>query len=83
MVNGRSQNSPSTFNVEDTSVRPDVLVVTDQGATGISREGSLSSTGETEEERDISVRSLVGRRVKRKVAEFDRLKVVLRGWYNV
>jgi len=56
-----------------------VFVVTDESTTRIGRESSLSSTGETEEERDVSIGTLVGRRVKRKVAEFHGLKVVLHG----
>lgn len=54
-----------------------MFVVTDESTTRIGRESSLSSTGETEEEGDVSIGTLVGRGVKRKVAEFDGLKVVL------
>ena len=41
-----------------------MLVVTDQGTLGVSRQGGLASTGETEEDGDIAVLALVGRRVE-------------------
>lgn len=50
----------ATLDVEDTAVRPAVLVVTDEGTVGVGREGGLASTRETEEEGDIAVLALVG-----------------------
>lgn len=68
----------STFNVENTFVRPDVLVVSDELASGIGREGSLSSAGETEEQGDIAVVDTdIGRRVQRQLSELHGLQVVL------
>lgn len=71
----------STLNVEDTSVGPDVLVVTDQETVGVSRKGGLSGSGETEEEGDVAGLAvgrlgLVGRGVKGELAELDGLEVV-------
>lgn len=66
----------TTLDVEDTSVGPDVLVVSDELTRGVRREGRLSGARETEEERD-SAGALVGRRVEREIAELDRLQVVL------
>ena len=43
------------LDVEDTSVRPDVLVVTDEQASRISAERSLSRSGQAEEECDITL----------------------------
>lgn len=54
-----------------------MFVVTDESTTRVGRESGLSSSGETEEEGDIAIGTLVGRRVKGKVAEFDGLEVVL------
>lgn len=50
----------ATLDVEDTAVGPAVLVVTDQGTVGVSREGGLASAGKTEEESDVAVLALVG-----------------------
>lgn len=44
----------ATLNVENSVVCPDVLVITDQGTLGISRECGLSGTRETEEQCNIS-----------------------------
>lgn len=54
----------AALNVEDATVAPAVLVVTDQGTLGVGRESGLASTGETEENGDIAVVTLVGGRVK-------------------
>ena len=54
----------SSLNVEDTTVRPAVLVVTDQGTVGVGREGGLAGTRQTEEEGDVAVLALVGGGVK-------------------
>lgn len=67
----------STLDVEDSFVGPNVLVVSNELSQRVSREGSLSSSGETEEESNIPVDSLVGGGVKRKLSEFDGLEVVL------
>lgn len=53
----------ATLDVEDTTVRPAVLVITDQLAVGVSRESGLAGTGKTEENGDISILALVGGRV--------------------
>ena len=68
----------TTLNVENTSVGPDVLVVTDKQTVGVGGKSRLSGTGETEEEGNVAVVSLglVGGRVKRKLAKLDRLQVV-------
>lgn len=64
----------SALNVEDTGVRPNVFVVADQKTVGIRRKSRLPSARETEEEGDITILDPnVGRRVKRKLPEFDRL----------
>jgi hypothetical protein len=87
----------TTLNVEDTVVRPDMLVVTNQLSPRVRRKGPVSGTssiirmhmrkasgderlasaGKTEKERHIAVLALVGRRVQGKLAELDRLQVVL------
>lgn len=53
-----------TLDVENTCIRPAVLIVTDQISVGVGRKGSLSSPGKSEEDSDISVLALIGRRVK-------------------
>lgn len=68
----------ATFDVEDTSVRPDVFVITDEEAIGISRECSFSGSRETEEQSDVTVIFAdIGRRVQRQLTELDGLKVML------
>lgn len=54
----------ATLNVEDTAVRPAVLVVTNQGTVGVGRQSGLAGTRETEEEGDVAVGALVGGRVQ-------------------
>lgn len=54
----------ATLNVEDTSVGPAVLIITDQLALGVGRQGGLAGTGQTEEDSDIAVLTLVGRGVQ-------------------
>lgn len=54
----------ATLDVEDTAVTPAVLVVADQGAVGVGRQGGLASAGQTEEEGDVAVLALVGRGVQ-------------------
>ena len=54
----------TTLDVEDTCVRPAVLVVTDERTLGVSRQGGLAGTGQTEEDGNIAVLALVGGRVK-------------------
>lgn len=49
----------TTLNVEDTLVGPAVLVVTDKGTLGVGGESGLASTGETEEDGDITALALV------------------------
>ena len=64
---GRETNAlgvAATLDVEDTTVRPAVLVVTDQGTLGIGRQSRLTRTRETEEDGDIAILALVGRGVK-------------------
>jgi len=54
-----------SFDVEDTSVGPNVFVVTDKETVGVSGKGCLSGAGETEEESDVTVlHANVGRRMK-------------------
>ena len=45
----------TALDVEDTSIRPDVLVVTNELSSRIRREGGLACTGESKEERDIAL----------------------------
>lgn len=66
----------TALNVEDALVAPAVLVVTDQGTLGVSREGGLASAGKTEEDCDIAVLALVGRRVEGKNVVLDGHLVV-------
>ena len=66
----------TALDVEDTSVGPAVLVVTDQGALGVGGESGLASTGETEEDGNVAVLALVGGRVKGKDVVLDRHLVV-------
>lgn len=68
----------SAFNVKDTSVRPDVFVVTDEKAVRISGECGLASTGKTKKESDVTLlNAYIGRGVERELTEFDGLKVML------
>lgn len=68
----------TTFDVEDASVGPDVLIITDQETVRVGREGGLASTGEAEEESNITLLLAdIGRGMKRKLAELDGLKVML------
>ena len=62
----------ATLDVEDTSVGPAVLVVTDQLTLGVGRQGGLSGTGQTEEDSDIAVLTLVGRGVQGQDVVLDR-----------
>ena len=50
----------ATLDVEDASVAPAMLIVTDQGTLGVSREGSLTRTRQAEEYRDVSILAFVG-----------------------
>lgn len=50
----------ATLDVEDTTVGPAVLVITDEGALGVGRESGLTSSGETEEHSHVAVLALVG-----------------------
>jgi hypothetical protein len=50
----------TALDVEDTRVGPAVLVVTDERTLGVSRQSSLASAGETEEDCDIAALALVG-----------------------
>lgn len=54
----------STFDVEDTSITPAVLVVTNQGTLWVCGECGLSSSRETEEDRYIAVLAFVCGRVQ-------------------
>ena len=66
-----------TLDVENTIVRPDVLVIPDQLAVGIGRQCGLSRSRETKEECDIAVlRTDVSRGVERELPELDGLEVV-------
>ena len=66
----------TALDVEDTSVTPAVLVVTDEGTLGVGGESGLASTGETEEDGHIAVLTLVGGRVKGKDVVLDGHLVV-------
>lgn len=54
----------TTLDVENTVVRPAVLVVTNEGSVGVGGESGLASSRETEEKGDIAVLALVGGGVK-------------------
>lgn len=55
----------ATLDVENTVVGPTVLVVTDQLTVRVGRQGGLTSTGQTEEQGDVTLlSSLVTRRVQ-------------------
>ena len=54
----------ATLDVEDTTVSPAVLVVTDQSTLGVGGQGGLASSGQTEEDSNVAVLALVGRRVQ-------------------
>ena len=70
----------TTFDVEDASIRPYVLVVANKLSSWVRREGRLARTGETEEERDIAFLLIdVGGGVERELAEFDGHEVVHNG----
>jgi len=62
----------SSLNVEDTSIGPAVLIITDQSTVGIGGEGRLASARETEEQSNIAILALVGRRVESKYVVLDR-----------
>ena len=50
----------AALNVEDASVAPAVLIITDEVTAGVGGKGGLAGAGETEEESDLSVLALVG-----------------------
>lgn len=50
----------STFDVEDATVTPAVLVITDQGTLWVSGEGGFAGAGQTEEDGNIAILALVG-----------------------
>jgi hypothetical protein len=54
----------ASLNVEDTTITPAVLVITNESTVWISGKSSLAGTGKTEEDSDIAVLALVGRGVK-------------------
>jgi hypothetical protein len=67
-----------SFDVEDTSVGPDVFVVTDKETVRVCGEGCLSGARETKEECDVTLlHANVSGGVEGKLAEFDWLEVVL------
>lgn len=69
----------STFDVEDTRVRPDMLIVSDEQTVGVGRESGLSGTRKTEEESDVTLLDAdIGRGVQRELAELDGLQVMLK-----
>jgi hypothetical protein len=68
------------LDVEDTRIRPHVLVVANQLSSWVRREGRLARTGETKEEGDIALLLVdVGRGVERELTEFDGHEVVHNG----
>ena len=68
----------SALNVKDTSVRPDMFVVTNEKTVRISGECGLAGTGKTEKESNIALLNAdIGRGVERELTEFDGLKVML------
>lgn len=69
----------ATLNVEDTSVGPAVLIVTNQLALGVSGQGGLASTGQTEEDGNITILTLVGRGVESQDVVLDGHLVVENG----
>jgi hypothetical protein len=55
-----------------------MLVITDEEAVGIGREGGLAGAGKTKEESDIILLLAdIGRRVEGKLTELDGLEIVL------
>jgi ACT domain-containing protein len=54
----------ATLNVEDTTVSPAVLVVTDQSTLGVSGECGLAGSRQTEEDSNVTVLAFIGRRVQ-------------------
>lgn len=68
----------TTFNIENTGVGPDMLIIANQKTIGIGRQGRFSSAGKTEEKSGvIFLHADIGGRMKRKLAELDGLQVVL------
>merc|ERR1719159_1163419 len=55
------------LDVEDARVGPNVLVVADQAAARVGREGRLAGAGEAEEHRHVAARANVRRRVEREL----------------
>jgi len=62
----------ATLDVEDTLIAPAVLVITDQLTLGIGRQGGLAGTGQTEEDGNIALLTLVGRGVEGQNVVLDR-----------
>lgn len=54
----------TTLDVEDTSVGPAVLIITNQLTLRVGRQCGLASTGQTEEDGNIAILTLVGRGVQ-------------------
>ena len=61
----------TTLNVENTTVTPAVLIITNQSTVGVGRQGGLAGTRQAEEDSDISVLALVGRGVQRQDVVLD------------
>lgn len=61
----------TTLDVEHAVITPAVLVVTNQLAVGVGRECGLASTGQTEEQGDIALLTLVGGGVQGKHVVLD------------
>jgi hypothetical protein len=66
----------TALDVEDTGVAPAVLIVTDQGTLGVGGECGLASAGETKENGNVSILTLVGGGVKGKNVVLDGHLVV-------
>jgi len=54
----------SSLDVEDTTITPAVLIITNQGTVWISRKSGLSGTWQTKEDSDIAILTLIRRGVK-------------------
>ena len=73
----------SALNVEDTSVRPDMFVITDEKTIGVGGECGLASAGKSEKESNVTaLNAYIGRGVKGELTKFNRLEVMLERWYE-
>lgn len=65
----------ATFDVEDTVIRPAMLIITDESTVGISRQSRLTRSRQTKEQSDVSIFTLIRGRMESEHVMPDRHKI--------